>query len=383
MKRLFLLSLAAVMLAGCGTGETPNMAAEGTPTALAAGTIEAEKTTDEAPQAEIEPETIIPVVLPIDEYVERRTFKAFGEYIKDRFLGYHVGDDIEFVTDEADVPVYAIADGTVVEINELVSGYGGFILTRHELDGKTVNAIYGHLDVKQVPVKKGDAVKKGQVIAYLGEGESKETDGRRKHLHFGLYEGDEVRFKGYELEETAVSTWINPQNFFENYGLIGKGGATALASARGGERDFKTADEPGEEFANLRFRVPEGMEVEYVPAIQSLNLYTVSGDGTARDRSQIFIRFFDASQFLTLSTVTVHLTSDLTVGTGDYRARRYDIEKKPGVADFPEQPDWRNERHIVTDTRKADGQTRYFVVAQNPELDTRIYEAFLESIEIR
>lgn len=230
------------------------------------------------------------VVLPIAGYDARDVFKNFGEFIDDRFHGYHLGDDIEYGDSSERIPVFAIADGTVVERKEFVSGYGGFILTRHVIDGKTITALYGHLDTKSVPLNVGDPVKKGQVIAFLGENESHETDGRRKHLHFGLYEGDEIRYLGYEKEVAHVSQWINPRDFFMHHGILGDAET----------RVFKNSIEPGDAFASLRFTVPVGMEVEYDPEAHVLNLFRHAGPGTARDRSQIIVRVSDedASKFV-------------------------------------------------------------------------------------
>jgi hypothetical protein len=70
------------------------------------------------------------------------------------------------------------------------------------------------------------------------------------------------------------------------------------------------------------------------------------------------------------------------LGQENYIARRYDIEKNAGVADFADQPSWRNERHVVTDFRAGDGYTRYFVVAANPDLDPKVYETFLKRVKI-
>lgn len=305
------------------------------------------------------------VELPIQGYVERRTAKDFGEYISDRFVGYHVGDDIEYEDVTEEVPVVAISDGAVERV-QFVSGYGGFVLIKHS----DARAIYGHLDLGSVTLKPGDAVTKGQFIGNLGADRSQETDGERKHLHFGLYTGDPLRVNGYEQTVDAVHTWINPTEYFESHGL----------ELREPRRRFTLADIGGNVF-NIEFMIPEGMEVEYVPSIQALNIFTFEGEGTARERSQMFIRYFDASDFQTLSTVTVHSTENLTVGDG-YTARRYDIEKRANVADFAEQPDWRNERHVVTDVRGEEGRTRYYVIAANPALDQKIYEAVLDSLVI-
>lgn len=301
-------------------------------------------------------------LLPVDRYVENRDLKLFGMYISDRFEGYHVGDDIEFDTEAAEVPIVAIMDGAVVRIDD-VAGYGGMALVDHG----DVNAIYGHIDLSSTTLEAGDTVMKGQFIANLGEEFSDETDGERGHLHFALYEGEPTRINGYEQSAVRVGDWINPQDFFTAHGI----------DMSDGPHPRDTAPD----VLHLSFWIPENMGFEYVPSIDAINLFSLHGDGTARERSQIFIRYFDASEFLTLSTVHVYSTEVLTVGEG-YDARRYDIEKKGGIADFASQPSWRNERHIVTDFTDTEGYGRYYVVAANPALDPAIYEQFLRDIEI-
>lgn len=311
------------------------------------------------------------VTFPVEDYERRRTFKNFGEYIQDRFYGYHVGDDVEFADVTEEVPVFAIADGAVARVDR-VGGYGGVVLIEHTIGSKTITGLYGHLDLDSVSLEKGSLVKKGDQIGFLGDHESTETDGERKHLHFALYEGQAGAVNGYASTVSEVSDWLNPQTFFQAQGL--------MVDAPG--RMYDSSVELGGEYFPLSFAIPAGWEVEYVPSIQSLNLFTLQGEGVARERSQIFIRYFDAADFLTLSTVTIHETEDLTIGSGDYAARRYDIEKKAGIADFLDQPSWRNTRHTVTDFRLRDGFTRYFVVSAHPHLDPDVYEAFLASVKI-
>jgi len=158
------------------------------------------------------------LVLPIAEYGKRLTFKVFGQYVQDRFTGYHAGDDIEYQEETKEVPVISIADGTVAFIGK-VSGYGGLIIIKYSIDGKTYHALYGHIDLSSSDLKKGDPVDSGQFLANLGDNKSAETDGERKHLHFGLYEGEELRYRGYETNQEKVSTWINPYNFFLMHGV--------------------------------------------------------------------------------------------------------------------------------------------------------------------
>lgn len=311
------------------------------------------------------------LTLPIAEYGERLRYKAFGEYIQDRFRGYHVGDDIEYEDESKEVPASAIANGTIKYIGR-VDGYGGLIIVKHNINAKTIHSLYGHLDLSSSTLKEYDTVAKGQFLANLGNNKSVETDGERKHLHFALYEGNDVRLGGYESSANKVGSWINPYDFFSTNGVAMNEQSRSFESNR---------DLGGDQFA-LQFTIPKGFEVEYIPSIKALNLFTLAGTGTARDRSQILIRNFDAKDFLTLSTVTIHNKEDLKIGTEKYTARRYDIEKKTGIADFADQPFWRNKRHIVTDFREKEGFTRYYVVAANPKLDVQIYESVLASMTI-
>lgn len=140
-------------------------------------------------------------------------------------------------------------------------------------------------------------------------------------------------------------------------------------------------DPGGNEFA-LEFLIPEGWEVEYNESSRILNLFTLDGGGSSYERSQIVLSYFDASQFLTLSSVVIHEVVDLQVGQGNYIAKRYDIEKKFGVTAFQDQPSWRSERHIAIDFRDKEGRTRYFSIAKNPQLDEATFQRVLDSIKI-
>lgn len=310
-------------------------------------------------------------VLPIAGYASRRTYKSFGEYISDRFRGYHVGDDVEYDENKEDVPVVAIAAGKVRKFGR-TSGYGGLAVIEHKVGNETVNALYGHLDLKSSNLKEGDAVERGQFIANLGDSQSAETDGERKHLHFALYQGDDLRVNGYEPKADGVKRWLNPTDFFLKHNVKLEDYSRAYNPARDlGGNTFK-----------VRFAMPGGTEVEYIPELPALNLFTLRGEGSARERSVMLIRYFDANKFTTLSSVTIYETKNVTAGGNKYDARRYDIEKKPGVADFAYQPSWRNARHIVTDFASRSGSARYYVVAENPKLASAVYEAVLASMQV-
>lgn len=128
--------------------------------------------------------------------------------------------------------------------------------------------------------------------------------------------------------------------------------------------------------------MPASWKAESIPSIEAISLYDPSDSGdTSLDKSQIFIRYFTASDFLTLSTVTIHSQEPLTVVGRP--AVRYDISKKIGVPNFANQPLWRNERHVVTDIRVFDSNPSvFYVIAKRPGLEQEVYEAFLESLTL-
>ncbi len=130
---------------------------------------------------------------------------------------------------------------------------------------------------------------------------------------------------------------------------------------------------------NFSVEIPAQWEVENVVEIQSLNFYDPSAVGdTNLDRSQIFVRYFLAQEFLTLDTVTIHASTELTIN--DHEAMEYDIEKKSAVADFASQPAWRNQRHIVTDIRVSTNSLVFYVFGQRPGLDLIVLDQFFKSL---
>lgn len=161
------------------------------------------------------------VVAPIADFQERITKKPFGIFITpknspvqpEKFTGFHTGADVEYTDVAQDVPVMAITDGTVM-LSKQASGYGGVVAIKHSIQGKEVVAIYGHLDPASLP-KTEIRVKKGQKIGILGDGGTPETDGERKHLHFGIHIGDSVDIRGYVQGEKELSGWLNPLEVIE------------------------------------------------------------------------------------------------------------------------------------------------------------------------
>ena len=126
--------------------------------------------------------------------------------------------------------------------------------------------------------------------------------------------------------------------------------------------------------------VPKGWEVEFVPQITSLNIYDPQNlNEGIREKSRIFIRYFEASKFLTLSTVDFSVLENTRVNGHD--AVRYEITKKPGVANFPHQPSWRNSAHKLVDVRLTNNSpSLFYVFSYAPTLEAEIFEGFVDSL---
>jgi murein DD-endopeptidase MepM/ murein hydrolase activator NlpD len=133
----------------------------------------------------------IPAIQPISNQDLRRLSSYFG-YRPDPYYKvskFHSGVDF---TAPTGTEVYATGDGTVIEAARSKGGYGNVIMIDHGFGYKTM---YAHLH--QFRAKKGDRVKRGQVIATVGSS-GKSTS---PHLHYEVHKNN---------------TPINPINYFFN-----------------------------------------------------------------------------------------------------------------------------------------------------------------------
>ncbi|MFF5037861.1 peptidoglycan DD-metalloendopeptidase family protein [Nocardia salmonicida] len=90
-------------------------------------------------------------------------------------------------------PVYALADGTVTAAQDSgISGFGGWVVLSHVVDGKPLSTVYGHMDPGGVLVSVGQQVTAGQPIARSGN--SGQSSG--PHLHFEVH-GSADRIQQY------------------------------------------------------------------------------------------------------------------------------------------------------------------------------------------
>lgn len=119
----------------------------------------------------------------------------------DPFTGnsaFHNGIDIAAYRG---TPIYAVADGVVTRASAY-SGYGNCVIIYH---GSGVSTLYGHCDNAYggrpaFEVSEGDAVKAGDVIAYVG------TTGRSTgyHLHFSVMNNSTSSSSGGNYVDPAL-----------------------------------------------------------------------------------------------------------------------------------------------------------------------------------
>lgn len=80
------------------------------------------------------------------------------------------------------------------------------------MDART--ALYGHIKISNLKFKVGNKVEAGKVLTYLGDEFSSETSKERKHLHFGIYKGTDIYFKGHEPSRDALyQRWEDPNKY--------------------------------------------------------------------------------------------------------------------------------------------------------------------------
>lgn len=103
------------------------------------------------------------------------------EYYKRFGLKGHEGVDFRAPTG---TPIIASLDG-VVQIATFGKTYGNQVWLGHDLEGSTVQTLYAHLDKIKPGLKRGQQVKRGEVIGWAGNTGNSE----KAHLHFGLRVG--------------------------------------------------------------------------------------------------------------------------------------------------------------------------------------------------
>jgi hypothetical protein len=93
---------------------------------------------------------------------------------------WHQGVDI---AQTGNIPIHAAADGVVTR-NQVLGTYGNVVMIVHKIDGATYETNYAHLKYGSKMIV-GQRVKKGELIAYMGNTGSSTA----QHLHFEIHKG--------------------------------------------------------------------------------------------------------------------------------------------------------------------------------------------------
>lgn len=119
----------------------------------------------------------IPAIQPVNNHDLRRLSSYFG-YRTDpiyKVIKFHPGIDFSAPTG---TEIYATGDGVVKEIVQSRAGYGNCLVLNH---GYGYETMYAH--IHQFKVKQGEKVKRGQLIATIGN-TGKST---APHLHYEIW----------------------------------------------------------------------------------------------------------------------------------------------------------------------------------------------------
>lgn len=146
--------------------------------------------------------------------------------------------------------------------------------------------------------------------------------------------------------------------------------------------EFSTDDLPDRDPKfSFTSAIPKTWVVEYVAGSKAINIYDPYAAGTTNlDQSRIFITFFQASDFQTLTTVTVKSRTPTTIN--GHAAVTYSISKKTDVPNFNSQPIWRNQEHRVTDIRTSTkSPTVFYALAKAPAVSNQVFDDFLKSLK--
>jgi murein DD-endopeptidase MepM/ murein hydrolase activator NlpD len=99
-------------------------------------------------------------------------------------------------------PIFAAANGVVVDSRCGVTGFGCWIVIDHDVNGTKVSTVYGHMYGDDLLVAKGETVTAGQQIARVGNNGSDTTG---PHLHFEVWLGGRLA-GGSDIDPVA---WLS------------------------------------------------------------------------------------------------------------------------------------------------------------------------------
>lgn len=123
-------------------------------------------------------ENLIPVVMTTNSEYNFPLQMTLG--MSQSFGGLHPGVDLRA---PKGTEVVAVDDGTIIEVEEMLVGYGHFVRIAHS---GVISSLYAHLD--KVYVKPGQKVNRGERLGNVGM--TGWTTG--PHLHFEIHSGEKA-----------------------------------------------------------------------------------------------------------------------------------------------------------------------------------------------
>jgi murein DD-endopeptidase MepM/ murein hydrolase activator NlpD len=136
----------------------------------------------------------------------------------------HLGEDWDGVgggdTDLGD-PIYCIGDGVVVFARDCHMGWGNVVIVRHAYREagltRNIDSLYAHL--QRILVRRGQAVKRGQQIATLGNAHGLYD----AHLHFEIRKNIEIGMSRAKFAQD-FSNYFDPSRFILSHRHLQGGG---------------------------------------------------------------------------------------------------------------------------------------------------------------
>jgi murein DD-endopeptidase MepM/ murein hydrolase activator NlpD len=189
----------------------------------------------------------------------------------------HLGEDYgPVVAGRAGDPVYAIRAGRVVLTGDnRTSGYGVYVVIRHEYPSRPLYSIYGHLNSRSV--NRGDEVAEGQQIGTMG------TTGfsTAVHLHIGILDRETTgagyrcnrardlscNFNGDQITHNGI-TYFRPSLFFTSPTLRIDGGIRST-KPQGQTFHFTGSGYTPNGTVTRSMRLPNGTEITLTPKLRA------------------------------------------------------------------------------------------------------------------
>lgn len=216
-----------------------------------------------------------------------------GTYLLDgqEFTGSHLAVDIKV---PEGTPIYAIANGTVIKVANVSSGFGHHIVIQHNnfptLEDKSATEViyssYSHM--KETMVAQGTVVKKGEQIGLSGKTGTATTP----HLHFQIdnsnapwhpfwpFTWGEVSDAGLDFfsavnaglgSEKALETTISPMKYVQAY-LDGGASYTPVVD---NSTTTKVTDTPVSSYVPVAEEVVETVEATVEPVMEEVTAPSV------------------------------------------------------------------------------------------------------------